>query len=128
MWMSIYCIVLDYSDTPTAEEQAAIKLFFQSLYIVMPGSACKVMYQAALDKYPIDNSISSKAELWNWLVLVNNDINGRANKPAVTIESIISIVNSAKPTPNTITVQMMNARQQIKNRHVPVARKRCCGR
>ena len=127
MWMSIYCIVVDYADTPTAEEQAAIKQFFQSLYTVMPGSACKVMYQAALDKYPIDNSISSKTELWKWLVLVNNDINGRVNKPAVTMESIISALNSAKPTPNTISVQM-NARQQIKNRHIPVAHKRCCGR
>lgn len=126
IWMSIYSIVLDYPETPTTDEQNAMKLFFESLCVVMPGTQIKTAYNEAFDKYSLYNYIVSKTELCKWLVLVNNYINNKEGKQPITLDSIISTINDVKPAPQEkLKVQVPYT--AAPKRHV-VVRKKCCGR
>lgn len=89
-WNTIYYVVISYSDKPTDDDKIHVKNFLESLQFVLPCENCRYHYGENLKRSPITNEVlASRVNLLVWTVNVNNEVNKRLGKPAITVEKII---------------------------------------
>lgn len=78
--------------TPSAEEQAGIRAFYESLQVVIPCPVCREHYKQALVAMPI--RLQSRAELIEWVYEIHNYINAELGKPSLSWEGFIAHMQS----------------------------------
>ena len=78
--------------SPSAEEQAGIRAFYESLQVVIPCPVCREHYKQALVAMPL--RLQSRAELIEWVYEIHNYINEQLGKPSLSWEGFIAHMRS----------------------------------
>ena len=82
--MEIYalCTSLDTLFSPTNEEKAHYKTFYESLQYVIPCGKCAQNYAENLKQHPIDKSLDSREIIIiKWVIDMHNKVNTELGKP-----------------------------------------------
>ena len=86
-WTTMHIVSLGVSRQPTAEEQAGIRAFYESLAIVIPCPICREHYKEALTSTPIQTS--SRDAVVEWVYDIHNVVNTTLGKPQLSWEGFI---------------------------------------
>ena len=88
----MHIVSLGAPASPSAEEQAGIRAFYESLQVVIPCPVCREHYKQALVAMPI--RLQSRAELIEWVYEIHNYINVELGKPSLSWEGFIAHMQS----------------------------------
>ena len=80
-WMFLHCIGETFPESPTLEEQAHYRVFFESLQWVLPCKICRDHFGEWLTMYPLENYLDSRTKIMDWIFLLHNYVNLRLEKP-----------------------------------------------
>jgi hypothetical protein len=79
-WYVIHLTALAYPDTPSINEVATYKSFYETYGKILPCKKCRANYKRHLEELPIENALSSRRELFNWTVQLHNIVNQDTGK------------------------------------------------
>ena len=104
-WRFMHAVALTYPEQPSKEEQQAAFNFFSSLQYLLPCESCKLNYVKELKMFPIEEALTSKQKMNEWLAAVHNSVNERLKKPVMSTEQILQYVfeNTSSPAPTATT-------------------------
>ncbi len=98
IWRAIHFVALGYPDSPSAEDAANYKRFFEDLGAVIPCSTCSVNYSRHLQELPIDDYLSGgRMRLFEWSVRVHNIVNAEKGKPLMDPATAYALMVSPSP-------------------------------
>ena len=99
-WKFMHAVALTYPEQPSKEEKQAAFNFFTSLQYLLPCESCKLNYVKELKMFPIEDALTSKQKLNEWLAALHNSVNERLKKTVMSTEQILQYVfeNTASPT------------------------------
>ena len=98
IWRAIHFVALGYPDSPSAEDAAKYKRFFEDLGAVIPCSTCSVNYSRHLQELPIDDYLSGgRMRLFEWSVRVHNIVNAEKGKPLMDPATAYALMVSPSP-------------------------------
>ena len=83
-WMFLYCVAQTFPSTPSLQEKKKYKEFFYSLQWILPCKLCQHHYQQWIKECPIQPFLNNPSDLQKWLLLLDNYIRIRLNKPLIT--------------------------------------------
>lgn len=66
-WFIMRCVANNYPINPNIEDSRHVKNFFSELQYILPCEICKYTYQQHIKRYPIDNYLSSRDKLIEWV-------------------------------------------------------------
>jgi len=79
-WIFIHHIALGYSNKPTKNEKEHYRNFMLELGYVLPCDECRDNFQIHSKKIPIDNYLKNSHMLFEWVILIQNEVNKSLNK------------------------------------------------
>ena len=88
-WIFLHTITFNYPINPTENDKYIYKNFFNNLGLILPCGICQYNYNLHIQKYSIDNYLSTKDDLVNWLIIIHNEVNKLHNKPTKSFNEII---------------------------------------
>ena len=96
LWKAIHMISIGYPREPSEEQRKNYKIFFESLYTVIPCSVCSNNYKRHIQENPITNAtMKDKQSLAKWLIDIHNMVNQEQNKKIYSHdESLLNIFNN----------------------------------
>lgn len=87
MWRSIHYIALGYPvRDPTPDVRSSYASFFGVLGYVLPCAKCSQHYNKHIVSYPLDASLTGRAELFKWTVDMHNAVNASLGRKTWTYE------------------------------------------
>ena len=86
MWATIHYICLAAPENLNDSQKSAYKHFFTVLPFVMPCQTCGVHLLENYKTLPIDNSLSTKEDLFKWSVDLHNIVNKQLGKSEISVE------------------------------------------
>ncbi len=89
-WRFLHTITFNYPINPSNHDKEIYKIFFKNLGLVLPCGICEYNYNIHLDKYPIENYLSTKEDLVKWLINIHNEVNKLHNKSIKSFDEIIN--------------------------------------
>jgi len=95
IWASIHLICLGAPKTLTSEQKQQYKSFFNLLANVLPCSSCGKHLAENLRQLPVDNSLNSSADLFQWSVKLHNLVNSQLHKPQLNDMDALKFWSSA---------------------------------
>jgi hypothetical protein len=66
-WFIMRCVANNYPINPNIEDSRHVKNFFSELQYILPCEICKYTYRQHIKRYPIDNYLSSRDKLVEWV-------------------------------------------------------------
>lgn len=69
-WFMLRCITYNYPISPTKDEAAHMKKYFDELQYILPCEKCKYTFKQHYAKYPIDKYLSTKDRLIEWIEIM----------------------------------------------------------
>lgn len=106
-WFVMHTTAYFYSDTPTPTEMAHAKDFYTSLKSLLPCPGCAHHYSQMLSEHPIENAISSRMTLMQWVNMIHNEVNRRLGKPIVTFDEYLMRMKHMEAPPLLKTEHML---------------------
>ncbi len=88
-WLSLHTISFNYPLKPTEQDKVNYKNFYTSFQNVIPCSICKKNYIRHLKEHPIDNYLSSRRKLSEWVIDMHNMVNGETGKKILSYDVVI---------------------------------------
>ena len=88
-WLSLHTISFNYPLKPTEQDKINYKNFYTSFQNVIPCSICKKNYIRHLKEHPIDNYLSSRRKLSEWVIDMHNMVNGETGKKILSYDVVI---------------------------------------
>jgi hypothetical protein len=88
-WLTLHTISFNYPLKPTQQDKNNYKIFYTSFQNVIPCSICKKNYIRHLKEHPIDNYLSSRRKLSEWVIDMHNMVNGETGKKILSYELVI---------------------------------------
>jgi hypothetical protein len=79
-WYVIHLTALAYPDTPSMEDVATYKLFYENFGAILPCKKCRANYKRHLQELPLAKSMGSRRELFDWTVQLHNIVNRETGK------------------------------------------------
>jgi len=80
LWHSIHFISLGYPKNPSSNDKKYYKNFYINLKNVIPCQECSEHYESNLKKYNIDNYLVNREKLFEWTIIIHNDVNRMLGK------------------------------------------------
>lgn len=90
-WIFLHSITMAYPDKPTEIDKQNFKTFFHMLSAVLPCDVCGKNLRQHMAEIPIENALSTKRELVEWLINIHNKTNITLGKPKKTYEDVIKL-------------------------------------
>lgn len=90
MWRIMHIVAMGYPVNPRPEHKKAYREFFMSLATVLPCGKCAAGFAKIAAMYPIDDALSNGTDLFNWTVVVHNEVAKKLGQPAMTPEFVRS--------------------------------------
>jgi hypothetical protein len=84
VWASIHLICLGAPSVLDSSQKTQYKTFFNLLPSVLPCRNCGKHLEENLQHLPIDSSLNSSNDLFNWSVKLHNLVNLQLHKPQIT--------------------------------------------
>ena len=72
-WYVMECIAHNYPDYPEYEDIVTTKTFYINLKNLLPCEKCKNNYKKSLYKYNIDNYLTCRSKLIQWVKVIKSD-------------------------------------------------------
>lgn len=95
-WFFLYSVALAYPEEPTKEDKQNYYIFLTSLKYVLPCPTCRIHFIENLEKYPLnDDILSSKKELFKWILNIQNEVREKNGKKRRTLNSTYEHINKA---------------------------------
>lgn len=95
-WDFMYAVAFSYPDAPDDAHQRAAAAYFGSLPVLLPCARCRGHLGQYMHSFPIEAHVGSRAALASWLLNLNNTVNARIGKPALTMPAVWDrLVNNA---------------------------------
>ena len=92
LWKKLHELTFEYPENPSGiEKKNMIQFFKVDLPKLIPCEECVINYRKKLQRYPIELSIDSKAELTRWLVDIHNQVNLDTGKPMIPVKDAIAL-------------------------------------
>jgi hypothetical protein len=88
-WLSLHTISFNYPLKPTEQDKVNYKNFYTSFQNVIPCSICKKNYIRHLKEHPIDNYLSSRRKLSEWVIDMHNMVNGETGKKILSSDVVV---------------------------------------
>jgi len=112
-WIFLHSITMAYPDKPTEYDKNNYKHFFHLLMFVLPCEVCREHFKQYISEIPIDNALTCKKKLVEWLINIHNKTNESLGKPVLNYNDVIDIYknlynekniekNIEKKTPTTV--------------------------
>lgn len=79
-WHAIHYIALGYPSRPDDDDRATYRAFFELLGRVLPCKLCTGHYAENLKQLPLEPHLESPERLFEWTVLLHNNVNRAAGK------------------------------------------------
>jgi FAD-linked sulfhydryl oxidase len=101
-WTTMHIVSLGSPAAPSTEEKEGIRMFYESLQIVIPCPICRTHYKEALATIPI--RLGSRNELVEWVYDIHNHVNEQLGKPVFPWDSFIAAMRALgppSPSPST---------------------------
>ena len=94
-WTTMHIVSLGSPAAPSTEEKEGIRMFYESLQIVIPCPICRTHYKEALATIPI--RLGSRNELVEWVYDIHNHVNEQLGKPVFPWDSFIATMRALGP-------------------------------
>lgn len=94
----MHIVSLGSPASPSTEEKEGIRMFYESLQIVIPCPICRTHYKEALVTIPI--RLGSRDELVEWVYDIHNHVNEQLGKPVFPWDGFIAAMRALGPPPN----------------------------
>jgi hypothetical protein len=88
-WLTLHTISFNYPLKPTQQDKINYKIFYTSFQNVIPCSICKKNYIRHLKEHPIDNYLSSRRKLSEWVIDMHNMVNGETGKKILSYDVVV---------------------------------------
>jgi Erv1 / Alr family len=88
MWKTLHIVALSYPSNPDADTAEKYKQFFMLFRSVIPCQSCAQGYGEILNRHPIDEALGGPEDLFNWTVVVHNEVANKINKPTMSPEFV----------------------------------------
>lgn len=100
-WIFLHSITLNYPECPSIIDKENMKNFFTSVGNVLPCYGCKKNFTQHLIKYPLNKDVlSSRSNLFKWLVDIHNEVNSETNKPILSYEQVYKMYDKLYSYPS----------------------------
>lgn len=76
------------------DKQKQLQSFYKILRWLLPCEKCKVNYGKHLNKYKIEDSVTSGKKLARWTVMTHNKVNEHLKKPIVSYQKALNIYHN----------------------------------
>ena len=80
LWHTIHFVSLGYPIKPSINDKKYYKNFYENLKNVLPCQECSEHYEKNLKKYNIDNFLDTREKLFEWTILIHNEVNKMLGK------------------------------------------------
>ena len=95
-WKFLHYITVGYPEKPSDEIKKNTYNFFMALKYLLPCERCRYDYANHLNKYPLlDDILSSRTKLINWLINIHNEVNMSTNKPIIGYDKAVELYTSS---------------------------------
>lgn len=85
-WKFIHHVALGYSNKPRDEDVEHYKSFMMNLGYVLPCKDCRENFNKQIKKLPVDEYLKNSHRLFEWVILVQNEVNKTLNKPLIDVK------------------------------------------
>jgi len=92
-WFLLHTLSLAYPLDPCQKDKNNYEAFLKSFSKIIPCDVCKVHYSRNLKENPL--RLDNRKELFEWLVDLHNEVNGRTGKRSYTYEEALKIYEEA---------------------------------
>ena len=86
LWYSIHFIALGFPNDASSIDKKNYKNFYISLPNVIPCEECSKHLINSLNQFPIDNFLLNKDKLFEWTVIIHNEVNKLLNKEIWSVD------------------------------------------
>lgn len=100
-WIFLHSITMTYPDKPTEIDKQNFKTFFHILLAVLPCDVCSKNLKQHMSEIPIENALSTKRTLVEWLINIHNKTNITLGKPIKTYDEVINFYKQMYSNSNT---------------------------
>jgi hypothetical protein len=90
-WTFLHSITMTYPERPGELEKQFYKNFFKNLGNVLPCPKCKEHYNQHLKDLPLDDHLSSRREIVEWLISLHNKVNLSLGKTTLDYDQVMQI-------------------------------------
>lgn len=105
MWRSIHYIALGYPvHNPSVDIKQSYISFFSVLGSVLPCAKCAQHYNRHLTSYPLEPSLTGRAELFRWTVDLHNGVNTSLGRKTWTYEQAYEVYADRRAPQNTDSI------------------------
>lgn len=106
MWAIIHMVCLQAPEKIDANVRNAYYMFFSMMPYVLPCDKCREHWLGHIQKYPIDEFLENRHDLFKWSVTMHNVVNQSLGKPEVEYEKALDhwtkVSKKQIPTANCI--------------------------
>lgn len=102
-WYTIHYVSLGFPKNASEQDKKNYKLFYEIIGDVLPCEECSEHYKKLIKEIPIDNFLNNKNDLFEWTVVIHNEVNKKLNKPTWTLydaKNYYTMINGPKEINN----------------------------
>jgi hypothetical protein len=89
-WVFLFSVVANYPNNPEIDIQHNYSRFFYHLRWVLPCESCMTNYEKHFRRWPIDQYLDSRARLFQWLVIIYNEVRLSLGKKPRDVPEILT--------------------------------------
>jgi len=91
LWNSIHFISLGYPRNPSNVDKVNYKNFYENIVNIIPCSDCAEHLKNNLKNIPIQNFLDTREKLFEWTILLHNQVNKLLNRKEWTIQEAYAL-------------------------------------
>lgn len=93
-WYSMHFIALGFPNDASSIDKKNYKNYYMNLPNVIPCEECSNHLIQNLNNYPIDNYLESREKLFEWTVIIHNEVNKMLGKEIWSLEKAKNFYNN----------------------------------
>ena len=97
LWFSLHNAASAYPDFPDSNTRHSMKNLLNSLPLLIPCLICKTHWKDNLKKFNLDVVVSSRSNLFTFLVNAHNNVNKINNKREISVKEAKEIYGYDRP-------------------------------
>lgn len=104
LWFTLHNAASVYPDFPDASTRVAMKNLLISLPLLIPCIICKAHWRDNFKKYNLDAVVSSRSNLFTFLVNAHNNVNKINNKKEISVKDAKEIYGYDRPEGSVVRI------------------------
>lgn len=88
-WEFLHACSMEYPENPSPDDKLAARALFRSLTKMLPCDDCCRHYCQEIRESPVEDHLSSREELVDWVLQLHNRVNSRLGKAPITKQQLL---------------------------------------